>query len=82
MPQKNILIGHLRNKYFLIDDKKISAIVSSDGADLRDYKVINLRGHYMMPGLINMHVHFAGNGKSQKKQQDNEKKVKMIMRLQ
>lgn len=62
----------------LIDDKKISDIVS-DGADLKDYKVINLRGHYVMPGLINMHVHLAGNGKPQKKQQDNEKKVKMIM---
>ena len=62
----------------LIDDKMISGIVSND-ADLKDYKVINLRGHYVMPGLINMHVHLAGNGKPQKKQQDNEKKVKMIM---
>lgn len=62
----------------LIDDKKISDIVS-DGADLKDYKVINLRGYYVMPGLINMHVHLAGNGKPQKKQHDNEKKVKMIM---
>lgn len=32
-----------------------------------------------MPGLINMHVHLAGNGKPQKKQRDNEKLVKTIM---
>ena len=34
---------------------------------------------YFMPGLINMHVHLAGNGKPQKKQRDNEKIVKMLM---
>lgn len=32
-----------------------------------------------MPGLINMHVHLAENGKPQKKQRDNEKLVKTIM---
>ena len=32
-----------------------------------------------MPGLINMHVHLAGNGKPQKKQRDNEKLVNKIM---
>ena len=32
-----------------------------------------------MPGLINMHVHLAENGKPQKKQRDNEKVVKTLM---
>lgn len=31
-----------------------------------------------MPGLINMHVHLAGNGKPQKKQRDNTKLVNRI----
>lgn len=44
-----------------------------------DMKVVNLEGRYIMPGLINMHVHLAGNGKPQKKQRDNEKLVKTLM---
>lgn len=44
-----------------------------------DMKVVDLEGCYIMPGLINMHVHLAGNGKPQKKQRDNEKLVKTLM---
>lgn len=44
-----------------------------------DMKVVDLDGRYIMPGLINMHVHLAGNGKPQKKQRDNEKLVKTLM---
>lgn len=44
-----------------------------------DMKVVELDGRYIMPGLINMHVHLAGNGKPQKKQRDNEKLVKTLM---
>lgn len=36
-------------------------------------------GAYLLPGLINMHVHLAGNGKPQKKQRDNEALVRKIM---
>ena len=43
------------------------------------YRKIDLGGKYLMPGLINMHVHLAGSGKPQKKQRDNEKLVKTIM---
>ncbi len=41
--------------------------------------MVNLKGGYLMPGLINMHVHLAGSGKPQKKQRDNEKLVKTIL---
>lgn len=40
---------------------------------------VDLSGKYIMPGLINMHVHLAGSGKPQKKQRDNEKLVRKLM---
>ena len=43
------------------------------------YKIVDLDGAYVLPGLINMHVHLAGNGKPQKKQRDNAKLVRTIM---
>ena len=67
-----------RGEVVLTDGKKISAIVP-EGHDLTGYTVIDLGGRYLMPGLINMHVHLAGNGKPQKKQRDNEALVKKIM---
>lgn len=62
----------------LVQDSKITDIVP-DTTELSNYKVIDLQGHYILPGLINMHVHLAGNGKPQKKQRDNEKLVHSIM---
>ena len=69
-PQKGLCI--------LVADGKITDIVP-DTTDLTGYKVIDLHGHYILPGLINMHVHLAGSGKPQKKQRDNEKLVHTIM---
>ncbi len=69
-PQMNLCI--------LVKDGKIADIVP-DTTDLSDYKIIDLHGHYILPGLINMHVHLAGSGKPQKKQRDNEKLVNTIM---
>ncbi len=45
----------------LVQEGKITDIVP-DTTDLHDYTVINLHGHYILPGLINMHVHLAGSG--------------------
>ena len=67
-----------RGKTVLTDGEIITAIVQDD-ADLNGYTVIDLQNRYLMPGLINMHVHLAGNGKPQKKQRDNEALVKKIM---
>lgn len=62
----------------LTDGEQIQDVVP-DGQIPEGYERIDLQGKYLMPGLINMHVHLAGNGKPQKKQRDNEKLVKKIM---
>ena len=44
------------------DGDRITDIVP-EGTDLTGYEVVDLKGGYLMPGLINMHVHLAGSGK-------------------
>lgn len=63
----------------LVDGEKITDILPLSEANVEGNKIFDLKGGYIMPGLINMHVHLAGNGKPQKKQRDNEKLVKTIM---
>lgn len=70
-----VIEGHC----ILVDDGKITALPKLSDANLNDYKIVDAGGKYVMPGLINMHVHLAGNGKPQKKQRDNAKLVKKIM---
>lgn len=62
----------------LTENDKIVDIVP-ENTNISGYQKIDLNGSYLMPGLINMHVHLAGNGKPQKKQRDNEKLVSSIM---
>lgn len=62
----------------LVENETILDVVSKDAIP-KEYEVIDLQGKYIMPGLINMHVHLAGNGKPQKKQRDNEKLVHTLM---
>ena len=66
------------NMWILVEDEKIAAIVP-ENTKLDGYEKVDLQGRYIMPGLINMHVHLAGSGKPQKKQRDNEKLVRTIM---
>ena len=44
----------------------------------RGYKAVDLDGAYIMPGLINMHVHLPATGKPKKKQPDSAKLVKIL----
>ena len=66
------------NLSILINGERIVDVVPPEQVSA-EYKKIDLRGRYIMPGLINMHVHLAGSGKPQKKQRDNEKLVNRIM---
>ncbi len=68
-----------RDAVVLVDDGKISDVLPKDAPIPNGCKIIDLGGKYLMPGLINMHVHLAGNGKPRKKQRDNAKLVKKIM---
>lgn len=68
-----------RDAVVLVDDGKISDVLPKDVQIPNGCKIIDLGGKYLMPGLINMHVHLAGNGKPRKKQRDNAKLVKKIM---
>lgn len=68
----------------LVGNERITEILPAEEAGKRNlkasgYEEIELQGKYILPGLINMHVHLAGNGKPQKKQRDNEALVKKIM---
>ena len=67
----------LEGKTILVSDDHIVDIIDGNVAD-PSYENIDLNGSYIMPGLINMHVHLAGNGKPQKKQRDNTKLVRLI----
>lgn len=68
-----------RDAVVLVDDGKISDVLTKDAQIPNGCEIIDLGGKYLMPGLINMHVHLAGNGKPRKKQRDNAKLVKKIM---
>lgn len=50
-----------------------------DAYELRDCEIVNLGGGYIMPGLINMHVHIPGSGKISKETSDTKKVVKLMM---
>ena len=62
----------------LTDGETITDIVPA-GTAPAGYTRIDLHGRYLLPGLINMHVHLAGNGKIQKKQRDLETLVRRIL---
>ena len=66
------------HKILLTKDDTIAAI-ADEGTDLDGYEVIDLHGAYLMPGLINLHVHLAGNGKPSAKPRDNAALVRKIL---
>ena len=64
-------------KAILTEDGVITDIVP-DTAIPSGFEKIDLGGKYILPGLINLHVHLAGSGKPKKKQSDPVKLVRLI----
>lgn len=70
-----------QGKVILTDGENIEAIVEKaqiEDKDLTEYEITNLAGNYIMPGLINLHLHLPATGKPKKKQQDPVKLVKLL----
>lgn len=66
-----------RGKAILTEGGVITDIVP-DSAIPAGFTQVDLDGRYILPGLINLHVHLAGSGKPKKKQSDPVKLVKLI----
>lgn len=62
----------------LVENETITAVLPQAEADLQDCEIYDLAGRYIMPGLINMHVHIPASGKPTKKPTDPKKTVKLV----
>ena len=59
------------------EGEKIAAIEPQQSA-YEGAQVVDLKGQYIMPGLINLHVHLPASGKPKKNQSDPKKLVKLM----
>lgn len=63
-------------KIVCVEGGKIAAV--ADGPVPAGYEPVDLAGRYILPGLINLHVHLPASGKPRKKPSDPKKLVKLI----
>lgn len=61
----------------LVDGETIAGVIPA-GEVPAEYTAVDLRGGYLIPGLINLHVHIPGSGKPAKRQADTKRLVKLI----
>lgn len=69
-PQKGMMI--------LTEGEKIESVVPQTEKAPECYQQVDLNGRYIMPGLINMHLHLPASGRPKKKEDDNVKKVRLL----
>ena len=67
----------LKGKAIVIEDTNIVDIIEKSTLPA-DLEVVDLQGQYIMPGLINLHVHLPAGGKPKKKASDPKKLVKLM----
>ncbi|MBR4249737.1 MAG: amidohydrolase family protein, partial [Verrucomicrobia bacterium] len=62
----------------LVSEDKIVRIAPDKECDTTGYEVIDLKGKYLLPGLVNLHVHIPASGKPKKKPTDARKLVRLV----
>ena len=67
---------HQTGKVVCVEGGKIAAV--TEGPVPAGYEPVDLAGRYILPGLINLHVHLPASGKPKKKPSDPKKLVKLI----
>ena len=73
----------------LVENGIIKDIIQANNQKYEGYKVIDLKGFYILPGLINLHAHLAISGKPPKKEKkinykklfDTLSKIKLVMAI-
>lgn len=71
----------LKGAVILTDGEKIERVISPEDNQeiaLDDYEIVDLGGKYLMPGLINLHVHLPGSGKPQKRKRNLAKLIGLL----
>ena len=68
----------MKNMAVLVEDGVIKAIEPSADS-FGDVEMIDLGGRYLMPGLINLHVHLPGSGMPSYTKKQNAKTVNFLM---
>ena len=65
-------------KAICVEDGVITGVFEQDTAYKSSCEIIDLAGKYIMPGLINLHVHIPGDGDPKVKSSDAKARVKKI----
>ncbi|MDO4815015.1 MAG: amidohydrolase family protein [Bacillota bacterium] len=77
-----VLSGHedmrAEKKALLIENGRIAAI-ADDAGKFGRVKTVDIGGKYLMPGLINLHVHLPGSGMPNYTKKQNAKTVRLLM---
>ena len=79
----NIITGHntneiLKNKIVIVNNNKIVSIQDTLNGKI---KRIDLNGRYLMPGLINLHVHLPGSAMPNHRKKQTKESVKKLMKF-
>ena len=65
-------------KTVIVENGRIADIISAEELVPSGCKIVNIKGCYLMPGLINLHVHLNSGGKPSGKKKEPEDYVRLV----